>query len=334
MKVAIPTNTRLTMDEVWELCREDLHRIEDQIHTDLKSNLSLISVMVSHLINSGGKRLRPLLMILASRLAGYTGKSHIELASVIELIHAATLFHDDVIDDAPTRRGNKTARMLWGNQASILVGDYLYAKAQCTIVSFHNHDLNESVTEATRKMAKGELAQLAFNGDLSITEEDYLEIIGNKTASLMAATCRIGAILGECSTEQRNDFELFGWNVGMAFQLADDTLDYAANKAKLGKSVGKDLGEGKVTLPLLALLKRCSQNDAEKIERLITLSEVTEENLSFILNLMKEYGVIEYSLEIARSFVEKAKKSLSFFEDPIPLQALFTVADYVVEREL
>src|SRR3972149_2767286 len=254
------------MEDVWDLCREDLQRVEEQIHSDLKSNLSLISIMGSHLINSGGKRFRPLLMILTSRLAGYTGKSHTELASVIELIHAATLFHDDVIDEASTRRGNKTARMLWGNQASILVGDYLYAKAQCTIVSFHNHDLNETITEATRKMAKGELAQMAFNGDLSITEEDYLEIIGNKTASLMAATCRIGAILGECSSEQRTEFESFGWNIGMAFQLADDTLDYIANKAKFGKSVGKDLEEGKVTLPLLALLTRCSQADAEKME--------------------------------------------------------------------
>jgi len=322
------------MEEVWDLCREDLQRVEEQIHSDLKSNLSLISIMGSHLINSGGKRFRPLLMILTSRLAGYTGKSHTELASVIELIHAATLFHDDVIDEASTRRGNKTARMLWGNQASILVGDYLYAKAQCTIVSFHNHDLNETITEATRKMAKGELAQLAFNGDLSITEEDYLEIIGNKTASLMAATCRIGAILGECSSEQRTEFESFGWNIGMAFQLADDTLDYIANKAKFGKSVGKDLEEGKVTLPLLALLKRCSQADAEKIERVISLSEFTEENLNYILNLMKEYGVIEYSLDMARSFVEKAKKSLPLFEDTIPLQALLTVADYVVDREL
>jgi len=322
------------MEEVWDLCRGDLQLVEEQIHADLKSNLSLISVMGSHLINSGGKRFRPLLMILTSRLAGYTGKSHTELASVIELIHAATLFHDDVIDEASTRRGNKTARMLWGNQASILVGDYLYAKAQCKIVSFHNHDLNETVTEATRKMAKGELAQLAFNGDIRITEEDYLEIIGNKTASLMAATCRIGAILGECSAEQRDDFESFGWNIGMAFQLSDDTLDYIANKTKLGKSVGKDLEEGKITLPLLALLKKCSQSDAEKIERIISLSEFTEENLNYILNLMKEYGVIGYSQDMARSYIEKAKKSLPMFEDTIPLQALLTVADYVVKREL
>ena len=322
------------MDEVWDLCRDDLQRVEDQIHLDLKSNVSLISIIGSYLFNSGGKRFRPLLLILTSRLAGYHGNAQIELASVIELIHAATLFHDDVIDEAPTRRGNKTARMLWGNQASILVGDYLYAKAQCKIVSIHNHELNEIVTEATRQMAKGELAQLACNSDPGITEEDYLEIIGNKTASLIAATCRISAILGECTPAQKDEMEAFGWNVGMAFQLADDTLDYVADKAKLGKSIGKDLEEGKITLPLLSLLKICLQNEAEKIVKIINMSEFTEENLNFIIKLMHEYGVIEYSLDKARAFVEKAKKNLLLFEDSTPLHALITVADYVVEREL
>lgn len=324
----------MTIEDVWEFYREDLKGVEIQIQEDLKSNLPLIDTISAYLFNSGGKRFRPLLLILTSELAGYHGVTQIELASVVELIHTATLLHDDVIDDAPIRRGNKTARMLWGNQASILVGDYLYTKAQCKIVSLHNHEINEVVAETTRRMTKGELAQLACNGDLNITEEDYLQIIINKTAALIAATCRMGAILGGCSSDDKDKIESFGWNLGIAFQLADDTLDYAANGEKLGKFIGKDLQEGKITLPLLYLLQRCSKDEASRIEKTIKLSDFTEENLNFILRLMREYGVIEYSLGKARVYVENAKKNLLPFKDSTPLQALFTVADYVVDREL
>lgn len=324
----------MTMDEVWEYCRNDLNRVENQIQEDLKSDVPLIDTISSYLFNSGGKRFRPLLLILTSQLTGYHEDKQIELASVVELIHAASLLHDDVIDEAHIRRGNKTARMLWGNQASILVGDYLYTKAQCKIVSLCNHEINEAVAEATRRLTKGELAQLAHNGDLQITEEDYLQIIGNKTAALIAATCRIGAILGACSGEKKDAIESYGWNVGIAFQLVDDTLDYVADRKRLGKSIGKDLQEGKITLPLLCLLQRSSRDESAQIEKMIRLVDFTEENLGLILKLMQKYEVIEYSLDQARAYVEKAKKSLMFFKDSTPLQALFTVADYVVDREL
>ena len=322
------------MEEVWGLYREDLKRTEDQIHADLKSDVPLIDTISTYLFTSGGKRFRPLLLILTSQLAGYRGNVQFELASVVELIHTATLLHDDVIDEANIRRGNKTARMLWGNQATILVGDYLYTKAQCRIVSFRNHEINEAVAEATRRMTKGELSQLAYNGDLHITEEDYLQTIGNKTAALIAATCRIGAILGDCPENMKEEIEAYGWNVGIAFQLADDTLDYAADKTKLGKSIGKDLQEGKITLPLLCLLQRCSEDEANKIEKIIRPYDFSEENLDVILKLMHKYGIIEYSLEKARVYAEKAKKSLMLFKDSTPQQALFAVADYVVDREL
>lgn len=322
------------MNEVWDLYREDLKRVEDQIHADLKSNVPLIDTISTYLFTSGGKRFRPLLLILTSELGGYRGNAQIELASVIELIHTATLLHDDVIDEAAIRRGNKTARMLWGNQASILVGDYLYTKAQCKIVSLQNHELNDVVAEATRRMTKGELSQLACNGDLQITEEDYLEIIGDKTAALIAAACRIGAILGERPLDRKEEIEYYGWNVGMAFQLSDDTLDYVADKEKLGKSIGKDLREGKITLPLLRLLQRCTQDELSKLERVLRAFDFSEQNLALIFKLMQKYAVIEYSFDKARSYVEKAKKSLALFEDSMPLQALFAVADYVVDREL
>ena len=332
--MAMPLTMPMTMNDVWDLYREELKRVESQIHADLKSDVQLIDTISSYLFNSGGKRFRPLLLILASRLAGYEGDGHIELASVIELIHTATLLHDDVLDEASLRRGNKTARILWGNQASILVGDYLYTKAQCNIVSFRNHEINEIVAETTRRMTAGELAQLSVNCDLQITEDEYLEIIGNKTAALIAASCRIGAILADCPEDRKDNIESFGWNLGIAFQLTDDTLDYVADGKKLGKSIGKDLQEGKITLPLLSLLQRCSEDEANKIEKIVQLYDFTEENLELIVKLMQRYGVIDYSLARARGYVEKAKKSLLSFKDSMPLQALFAVADYVVDREL
>lgn len=334
MKTYAKLSAKLSMDDVWNQYGEDLRRVEEQIRTDLKSDVPLIDSISTYIFKSGGKRFRPLLLILTSEIAGYSGNAGIELASVIELIHTATLLHDDVLDEAHIRRGNKTARMLWGNHASILVGDYLYTKAQCNIVSFRNHEINEAVADATRAMTKGELAQLQFNGDLSITEADYLDIIGNKTASLISTACRIGAILGGCTPEKKELIESFGWNIGMAFQVSDDTLDYAADKKKLGKTIGKDLQEGKVTLPLLTLLQRCSKEEGSEVEKVIRFSDFSEENLSFILNLMNKYDVINYSFDKAREYVEKAKKSLRLFDDSTHLQALFAVADYVVDREL
>ena len=334
MKAIAAANSSMTMENVWNLYREELRRVEDQIHEDLKSNVPLIDTISTYLFKSGGKRFRPLLLILSSQLAGYRGNAHTELASVVELIHTATLLHDDVIDEANVRRGNKTARMLWGNQASILVGDYLYTKAQCRIVSFRNHEINEAVAEATRSMTKGELSQLASHGDLQMTEEDYFQIIGDKTAALIASACRIGAILGKCSAETKEAIESFGWNIGIAFQLADDTLDYVADKEKLGKSVGKDLQEGKITLPLLYLLQTCSPQEVSQIEKIITLHDFSDHNLNFILKLMHKCGVIEASFEKAREYVEKSKKGLRIFQDSSPLQALHAVADYVVDREL
>ncbi len=328
------TYSKLTMDEVWYIYGEDLRRVEEQIRADLKSNVPLIDTISTYIFKSGGKRFRPLLLILTSELSGYNGNARIALASVIELIHTATLLHDDVLDEAHIRRGNKTARMLWGNQASILVGDYLYTKAQCNIVSFRNHEINEAVADATRSMTKGELAQLQFNSDLSITEADYLDIIGNKTASLISTACRIGAILGESPVDKKEMIESFGWNIGMAFQVADDTLDYVADKKKLGKTIGKDLQEGKITFPLLSLLQRGSKDEVSIIEQVIRLSDFSEGNLDFILNLMNKYDVINYSFGKAREYVEKAKKSLLLFDDSAHLQALFAVADYVVDREL
>src|SRR5213080_5306759 len=264
------------MREVWEYYRLELDAVEDQIRQNLDSKVALVNTVSAHILNSGGKRIRPLLLILSARLAGYNGSYDILLASMIEYIHTATLLHDDVVDHADLRRGKTTARGLWGNQASILVGDYLYSKAICHIVGFHNQDVNEVLSEACRKMAEGEVLQLYYNGNPLITEFEYRRIVEYKTASLIAASCRIGAIIGNASADQQATLFRFGQHLGVAFQLADDTLDYAANGDRLGKSLGQDLRQGKATLPLLHLLQQCPDADKQMIKDRMETRTLTE----------------------------------------------------------
>jgi len=326
--------TLMTMGEVWRLYHDDLVAAEKQTKRSLDSKTHLINEIVEHLLLSGGKRIRPLLMILVSKLGGNAGPESTFLAGVVEFIHTATLLHDDVIDNAEIRRGKRAARFLWGNKASILVGDYLYSRAMCQAVSLNNREVNTTLAEACRRMTEGEVLQLSLNGHLKISEEDYLRIVEYKTAILISATCRLGAIVGDMNHSDKDHLAAFGLHLGIAFQVADDTLDYVADGEKLGKSLGKDIREGKITLPLLHLLKNCSKSERIKIEQMI-LSEkgILEEELKFILNLMKECGSIDYAMERARDFVEQAKTHLHHFPDSVHRQALLTLADYIVDRD-
>jgi octaprenyl-diphosphate synthase len=341
MKSGVKTREELTIQEVWDLCKEDLLQVEHHIRESLcwekenfKSDTPYVEAVASHLFNSGGKRFRPLLMILASWLCGDTSRRRIILAGVVEFIHTATLLHDDVIDDAHIRRGKKAPRMIWGNQASILVGDYLYTQALCQALSLKSPEINETLANATRRMAKGELLQLSRNGDVNISEKDYLEIIGYKTAALMAATCRLGAILGNAPEEKQEALQHFGWLMGMSFQLADDTLDYVADSDRLGKSLGKDLQEGKITLPLLHLLRQCKDDDLQQIRDILTSEKRTEKDLALILRLLHQNDSLSYALSLARDYSTQARESLTLFENSPPYQALLTLTDYVVNRDL
>src|SRR5581483_2956520 len=255
-----------TMADVWEAYRQELEAVEIQVQKNLDSSVALVNTVAAHILSSGGKRIRPLLLVLSARLCGYGGTDDRLLASLVEYIHTATLLHDDVVDDADLRRGRPTARRVWGNQISILVGDYLYSKAICRIVGFKNQGINELLSEACRKMAEGEVLQLYYNGNPGITEAEYLRIVSYKTAGLIAASCGIGAIVGNASSAQQDALFQFGEHIGTAFQLIDDTLDYAANGTHLGKSIGQDLRQGKTTLPLLHLLQHCSEQDRQMIK--------------------------------------------------------------------
>ena len=329
-----PATTSIhTMTDVWDAYRGELEGVEDQIHKNLDSTVGLVNTVAGHILNSGGKRIRPLLLVMSARLCGYTGQEVFALASLIEYIHTATLLHDDVVDDADLRRGRQTARKLWGNQVSILVGDYLYSRAICQIVGFRNQGINEALSEACRKMAEGEVLQLYYNGNPLITEAEYLRIVEHKTAGLIAASCGIGAIFGNASIDRQDALFRFGQRLGIAFQLADDTLDYAANGDRLGKSLGQDLRQGKTTLPLLHLLQHCSEHDRQMIKDRMETRTLSDTDLDRIITLMQQYGSITYALERARKFVMAAQLDLALFEESSPRRALSIVAEYMVNRD-
>lgn len=327
------TLTLHTMGDVWEAYREELLGVEDQVRKNLDSSVALVNTVAAHILSSGGKRIRPLFVLLCAKLCGYPGHDHLLLGSLVEFIHTATLLHDDVVDDADVRRGRRAARKVWGNQISILVGDYLYSRAICQIVEFRNQSINEALSEACRKMAEGEVLQLYYNGNPLMPESEYLRIIEHKTAGLIAASCKIGSVVGGATEEQQEALFRFGQRLGIAFQLADDTLDYAANGDQLGKALGQDLRQGKATLPLLHLLQHCSEHDRQMIKDRMETRTLSEEDLRRLLSLMQEYGSIAYSMDRARAFVAAAKRDLDSFEDGPPKRALSIAADYMVTRD-
>ena len=321
------------MADVWEAYRDELEGVEGQVRTNLDSSVALVNTVAAHILNSGGKRIRPFLLLLSARLCGYTGRDHHQLASLVEFIHTASLLHDDVVDEADIRRGQRTARKVWGNQISILVGDYLYSKAICQVVDFRSQGINEVLAEACKKMAEGEVLQLYYNGNPAMPEAEYLKIVEHKTAGLIAASCRMGAILADTSEAQQDALFRFGQYLGMAFQVADDTLDYTANGEHLGKTLGQDLRQGKATLPLLHLLHHCSEQDRQMIIDRMETRTLTEEDLGRLIRLMKEFGSIAHAMDRARTFIAAAQRELNQFEDCTAKRALSVAADYMVTRD-
>jgi octaprenyl-diphosphate synthase len=326
-------STIQSMADVWDAYRHELDGVEDQVRKNLESSVTLVNTVAAHILNSGGKRIRPLLLLLSARVCGYAGREHYQLGSLIEFIHTATLLHDDVVDDADIRRGRRTARKVWGNQISILVGDYLYSSAMCQVVEFRSQGINEVLAEACKKMAEGEVLQLYYNGNPAMPEADYLKVVEHKTAGLIAAACRMGAILADASEAQQDALFRFGQYLGIAFQVADDTLDYTANGESLGKTLGQDLRQGKATLPLLHLLQHCSDSDRRMIKDRMETRTLTDDDLARLIHLMEDYGSIAYALDRAQAYVAAAKRDLSSFEDSTAKRALSVAADYMVTRD-
>jgi octaprenyl-diphosphate synthase len=323
----------MKVHDVWDYYKDDLILAEGKINENLNTVAPVISEVGQHLLMSGGKRIRPVLVILCSKIFGYSGEKASILACSAESIHTASLLHDDIVDGADMRRGKPTAHSLWGSQVVVLVGDYLYSNALRLINSLESQKIMDAFTKATAMMSEGELIQLrkkeqTKKGDFTISEEDYIKIIVGKTAILMSASCKGGAVIGKANQEQEIALTTFGLKFGMAFQIADDILDYMAEENILGKNLGKDIEEGKITLPLIYLLNHASENEVKKVKSVIQSEKLTTPDLSCILELLEKYKSIKQAYRKAQNILEEAKGELDIFEDSHEKAALLTVSDY------
>lgn len=320
------------MDFVLKLLSDEIYRVEAQFRDDLTSRVPLIRKVGEYVLASGGKRVRPMMLLLTARLAGYQGDAHIGLASVVEFIHTATLLHDDVVDSAVLRRGQESANAVWGNEASVLVGDFLFAKSFSIMVRAGNLDILRTLSDATTQMAEGEVLQLISTSDVELDEERYIEVVQNKTAVLLSAASRCGAILGGCSPAEEEALAAYGMDLGIAFQFMDDALDYVADQSEFGKECGHDLLEGKVTLPLIHTLNHCTPQERERVAAIVEQEVLPVEDLQYVVALIHAYDGIGYTRNRAKVLVESAKSHLAGFVDCPARQAMIRLADYIVSR--
>ncbi|MBE9536474.1 MAG: polyprenyl synthetase family protein [Proteobacteria bacterium] len=323
----------MDIQKTLEFISDDLTRVEEEFKHNLKSEVQLISTVGEYLLLSGGKRIRPILLLLAARLSGYGGDKHILLASVVEFIHTATLLHDDVVDSAELRRGQESSNSIWGNEASVLIGDFLYSKSFSMAVKCDNIKILRTLSDATTDMAQGMVFELIKTSDMETTEEDYIRVIIDKTAVLIAAACQVGGIIAGVDESKEKALREFGMNIGIAFQLMDDRMDYISNEEAFGKTIGTDLQEGKITLPLINALEECSGAEREYIAGLVESENITDKEFQEALVIINRYGGIEYTLDKAKDYISKAKNSIAIFEDSNEKNALLELADYVIERE-
>ena len=298
------------------LVENRLISVEEKIKSKLISDVDLVQKMTDFHVNTGGKRLRALLTLGSAKMCGYSkGTRDINLAACVELIHAATLMHDDVIDNGTVRRGKKTLNKIWGNHSSVLIGDYLLSRCFEMMVDDGNLEVLKLLSSTSSKIAQGEVLQLQHNREVDMLEETYLKIISAKTAELFAAATKVGAILSDVKTKEKEALEFYGRNLGLTFQIADDTLDYNSDLKLFGKKIGQDFYEGKITLPIILLLQKTENNEKEKIKNIFLKDERDENELNYIMSLIKKYDVINSCYQKAQHYIDIASNSLSIFKD-------------------
>jgi octaprenyl-diphosphate synthase len=320
--------------EIFEPVRDELARVEREFTRHLESRVELIPQMGKYVQMSGGKRVRPAVLLMASRLCGYKGDRAILNAAVVEFIHTATLVHDDIIDGAETRRGRLSAHSRWGSDITVLLGDYLYIRSMAMALTQDTLEIVRLLCDVTLRMIEGELYQLTKTGDAAITEEEHLEIIRRKTAYLFSGCAEIGAALGTSTPEQRAALRDYGFDLGIAFQIVDDVLDYVADRSALGKPLGGDLREGKVTLPIILLLQRSGPEIASLIQGIIADGDVAPETWRTIQDLLRREGAIDTAFERAVTYAVRAKEHLcAAFPPSAERDGLVALADYVVSRD-
>ncbi len=313
-----------------EIVADDMRAVDDTIRDRLHSEVALVNQLGNYIIASGGKRLRPMVAILSARAHGYTGDEHIQLAAIVEFIHTATLLHDDVVDASYMRRGRQTANLVWGNQASVLVGDYLYSRAFQMMVELRNMRVMEILAAATNTIAEGEVLQITTCHDPNTTEQRYLEVIRSKTAKLFEAALQVGPVISEGSAEQEENMAAYGRHLGTAFQLIDDALDYSADAEELGKNIGDDLAEGKPTLPLLYTMWHGSQAQSDLIREAIEQGGL--DRLDEVLAAIESTGAIAYTARLAENESRLALAALAKVPPSPYRTALVELAEFAVRR--
>lgn len=332
IEIAQETRPRNGLESLTELVAEDLRDVNRLILERMHSPISLIPQLAGHIIAAGGKRLRPILTLASAQLCGYQGRRHHSLAACVEFIHTATLLHDDVVDQSNLRRGLSTANAVWGNQPSILVGDFLFSRAFQLMVADGSLKVLKILSDASAVIAEGEVQQLMTSNDTSTSEEDYLQVISSKTAALFSAACQIGAVVAERPDEEEAALAAFGRNFGIAFQLVDDVLDFSAQQAALGKTVGDDFHEGKVTLPIILAIRRGDETEREFWRRCLERQEQNDDDLERAIGLMTRHGALNDSMALARRYASAAREALAIFPDSIVKRDLIDVVDFCVER--
>jgi octaprenyl-diphosphate synthase len=320
--------------QIFEPIRNDLAKVDAEFGRHLQAHVDLIPKIGQYIQTSGGKRIRPAVLLMAARLSGYPGDRAVLYAGVVEFIHTATLVHDDIIDDAEMRRGRMAVHSRWGNDITVLLGDYLYIKSMAMALTHDTLDIVRLLCDVTLHMIEGELYQLTKNGDADIAEDEHFDIIRRKTAYLFGGCAQIGGKLGQVSREREEALREYGFNLGVAFQVVDDLLDFTGDAEAVGKPIGSDLREGKVTLPLIHLLRHSKDGAASRIVRdIISTRTVQPEQWSQLLRDLKEHASIDYAYRRAVEYAERAKKPLYAFPPSSERDALLALPDFVLSRD-
>jgi len=317
---------------VYKNVKEDLDEVEEQLKLFSQSSNELISEVSTYLFQNTGKRIRPALLVLCSKLLGYQGKEHILIAALVETIHTASLIHDDIIDNSTLRRGRKSVHAKWGPNITVLLGDYLYIKSISLSLQSEYSQIIHILTDISARMIEGELIEYCMSGNLELAERDYLEIINKKTASLFSASCQLGGIIGEASKKEENYLIDFGTNLGMSFQIIDDLLDYTGEENFLGKPVLSDLKEGRITLPLIYTLQNDGKANRERITEILRKRNFERDSQKEILHILKSNGSLDYTYKKAEELSQKSKEIISQFPQSIHRDALTLFPDYIITR--
>lgn len=320
----------MPLESVRALVSKDLESIDHFIISQLNSHLPLIKEIIEYVMTCGGKRVRPLVLLLSSHALDYQGAKQIDLAAVIELIHTATLLHDDVVDSSTLRRGHRTAHTIWGSEASVLVGDFLYSRAFQIVVDLRNQNILDIFAQATHYIAEGEIMQLVNCKNADTTEKFYFEIIQRKTARLFEIAAQLGAILATESKDAISAFQIFGKHLGLAYQLIDDALDYSQSAEQTGKNIGQDIAEGKATLPFIYAMRKSKGADLTLLRNAISKGDA--KHLQTILGIIESTDAIQYTSNAAKEHINRAKESLSKINETAYLKGLKELSDFVVNR--